>query len=105
MKNFIVLAALVLSTSAFAASIKITSFTMVRSGDPTAELCGAVSEATEVPTFVRVVVDHRSNRPGVYNAVAGADGKFCMSVITYRGTAEASIFGETETKETSLRQK
>ncbi len=105
MKNFIVLASLVLSTSAFAASIKITSFTMVRSGEPTAELCGVVSEATEVPTFVRVVVDHRSNRPGVYNAVAGADGKFCLAVITYRGTAEASVFGEPETKETFLRQK
>jgi hypothetical protein len=104
MKKFIVLASLVLSTSAFAATIKITSFTLVRSGDPAAELCGVVSEATEVPTFVRVLVDHRSNRPAVYNAVAGADGKFCMSVITYRGTAEASIFGEVETKEAFLRQ-
>ncbi len=104
MKNFIVLATLVLSTSAFAASIKITSFTLVRSGDPTAELCGVVSETIDVPTFVRVIVDQRSNRPGIYNAVAGADGKFCLAVITYRGTAEASVFGEPETKEATLRQ-
>ena len=104
MKNLIVLAALVLSTSAFA-GVKITSFTMVRSGDPTAELCGVVENATEPSTFVRVVVDHRSARPGIYNAVAGADGKFCVAVITYRGTAEASVFGEPETKEAILRQK
>ena len=100
----VLMAALFVSTSAFAVTVKITSFNYIRSGDPYAELCGKVEEATDAVTHVRVVVDHRSNKPAVYNTVAGADGKFCVSVVTYRGTAEASIFGETETKEVTLRQ-
>jgi hypothetical protein len=103
MKAFIV-SALLVSTSAMAATVKVTSFNYIRSGDPYAELCGLVQDAVDPVTHVRVVIDHRSNKPAVYNAVAGADGKFCLSVVTYRGTAEASIFGETEAKEVSLKQ-
>lgn len=88
--------ALVLSLATlpvFAASVKVTSFNWIRSGEPHAELCGLVEGATQAPSFIRVVVDHRSARPAVYNTLAGSDGKFCLAVITYRGTAETSLFG------------
>ncbi len=92
MKKLIVLAAL-LSLPAMAATVKVTSFNWIRSGEPHAELCGLVEGATSAPSFVRVVIDHRTNRPAVYNTMAGVDGKFCVAVITYRGTAETSLFG------------
>ncbi|MBY0516524.1 MAG: hypothetical protein K2P81_06425 [Bacteriovoracaceae bacterium] len=94
MKSIMTIAALTLMTSAFAADIKITSFNFVRSGEPAAELCGEVSNATSTPSYVRVAVDHKTARPAIYNTIAGADGRFCLSVITWRGTAEASVFGE-----------
>lgn len=95
MKKFVLLSAFALCSSAFAATVKVTSYTYIRSGEPTAELCGLVEGATSLPSYVRVQVDHRSARPATYNTIAGADGRFCISVITYRGTAEASVFGET----------
>jgi hypothetical protein len=74
-----------------AATVKITSFTYPAQGQVYAELCGLVEGAETSPNYVRVVVDHKSNRPGIYNAIAGKDGKFCVTVTTYRGTAEATI--------------
>jgi hypothetical protein len=98
MKSILVLALFVSSLSSMAASVKITSFNYVRGADtafsPLAELCGRVTDATSVPTFIQVLVDHKANRPGTYNTLAGTDGKFCLAVITYRGTAEVSIVGE-----------
>ncbi len=94
MKSMMTIAALTFMTSALAAEIKITSFNFVRSGEPAAELCGVVSNATSNPSYVRVVVDNLSAHPAIYNTIAGVDGRFCLSVITWRGTAEASIFGE-----------
>jgi hypothetical protein len=97
MKMFIALACLIASVSSFAADVKITSFNYIRtSGDtftaPLAELCGTVTGLTD-PAFVKVVVDHKSNKPANYNTVVDTDGKFCMAVITYRGTAEANVMG------------
>ncbi len=57
-----------------------------------AEICGLVKEATSTPSFVKVVVDYNSKRPATYNAIAGADGKFCQVVVSYYGTAQASLF-------------
>lgn len=97
MKTFLVAALLVSSVSAFATSIKITSFNFVRTSNdylsPLAELCGKVEGATSVPTFVRVQVDPTSKGAASYNTLAGEDGKFCLAVITYRGRAEASVIG------------
>ncbi len=86
------LVAVCFAGSVFAApNVKITSFTYPAQGQVYAELCGLVEGAESSPTFVRVTVDHKSNRPGIYNAIAGKDGKFCTTVITYRGTAEAVV--------------
>lgn len=99
MKALIVFAALTLSTGIMAATVKVTSFVYLRSGEPQAELCGTVEGATASPTFVRAQIDHRSNRPATYNTLAGADGKFCISVVTYRGTAEVTLFDTTASVE------
>ncbi|MES2527139.1 MAG: hypothetical protein V4598_08620 [Bdellovibrionota bacterium] len=97
MKKILGVVCLFVSVSAMAASVKITSFNYVRTSQemmsPLAELCGSVEGATAAPTFVQVIVDHKSSKPAYYNTVAGANGKFCTAVITYRGTAEAVLIG------------
>ena len=99
MKTLLAMALLVSSVSAFSASVKVTSFNYVRIGsdsypNPMAELCGLVTGATKAPSFINVQVDPKSNNPASYNTLAGADGKFCIALITYRGTAEVSLIGE-----------
>lgn len=83
MKYVSILLVSLFSASAFAAVVTVDSFMMIQNGSPMAELCGTVSGATETKTAVRVVSDPRTNRPGVYNTFAGADGKFCLALVTY----------------------
>lgn len=90
MKSLIVLASLLVSFSSFAATVKITSYTYVKR--PLAELCGQV-EGHNGMTFVKVIVDNDGSKPANYNTVVDTDGKFCMAVITYRGTADAVVMG------------
>lgn len=94
MKKFIAIAGVLASASAFAGSVKITSFTYATSTSkiPLAELCGVV-EGGVAPSFVEVKVDPQSPKAATYNTVAGADGKFCLAVVTYRGTADVALFG------------
>jgi len=98
MKSLLAIGLLSLSVSAFSASVKVTSFNFIRTSNdvmaPLAELCGVVEGATSSPSFVRVSVDPKSSKPASYNTFAGTDGKFCVAVITYRGTAEVSMIGE-----------
>ncbi len=99
MKMIFVIAALAVSASAFSASVKITSFNYVRTSQqdmfsPLAELCGTV-EGVATTAFVKVVVDQKSSKPANYNTVVDTDGRFCVAVITYRGTAEATVMGAT----------
>jgi hypothetical protein len=94
MKILIALA-LVISTSAMAATVKITSFNYVRSGEVLAELCGQVTDSVSQPSFVRVQIDHTSNRPASYNTLTDAYGKFCIAAVTYRGTAAVSLINQT----------
>lgn len=97
MKTVLALGLLAFSLSSIAASVKVTSFNYVRNqGDmthPLAELCGRVEGATAAPTFIKVMVDPKSNNPAHYNTLAGDDGKFCVAVITFRGNAEVSVIG------------
>lgn len=100
MKKILGLVCLFASVSAFSATVKITSFNYIRTGNvqsPIAELCGAVEGVTSAPTFVQVTVDQKTTRPGHYNTHAGTNGKFCMTVVTYRGTAEAELIGGEKT--------
>lgn len=93
MKYIIALALSLVSFSAMAAVVTVDSFQMVQGGSPLAELCGTVSGATQTNTAVRVVADPRTSRPGVYNTFAGADGKFCLTLITYSREVGLSAAG------------
>lgn len=44
--------------SAFAASVKVTSFYFVRDSNNIAELCGVVEGVFKTPTFVRLNIDY-----------------------------------------------
>lgn len=95
------------TVSALAASVKVTSFNYIRVNNdinhPLAELCGTVEGTTSHPTFIKVLVDPKSKDPASYNTLAGEDGKFCLSVITYRGNAELSVIGANGTVEAIVR--
>lgn len=94
------MALLVSSFSAMSATVKVTSFNFVRTSNdvrsPLAELCGKVEGAASSPSFIHVSVDPKSNNPASYNTLAGADGKFCIAVITYRGSADVTVMGESK---------
>lgn len=94
MKSVVSLCLALVGLNAFAVSpqVKITSFVYTANGSNVAELCGLVSEATNSPAFVKIIVDVNSKHPATYNTLAGADGKFCLLVNTYTGVAEANIF-------------
>ena len=83
-----------LSSAAFAADVKITSFRML--GESTrinraAELCGELTQPTGKPEMVRIVSDPQSKTPGKYYVWAGADGKFCSVIATYTNEANADL--------------
>lgn len=88
-KLMMVLALGLLSGTAMAADVKITSFNYVNQERRVAELCGTVTGAEAPTTFVQITVDERSKRPATYNTMAGPKGKFCTVVITFYGTAIA----------------
>ena len=99
MKLFLALALLVSSFSAMSATVKVTSFNFIRTSNdvmaPLAELCGVVEGAlTSAPSYVNAKIDPKSSKPASYNTITDTDGKFCMAVVTYRGTAEVSILGQ-----------
>ena len=89
-KLLCILSLSLISATAFAADVKIASFNYINQERKVAEICGVVSNTSSTPSFVRITVDHTSKRPAVYNAIAGADGKFCAVVISYYGVAEAA---------------
>lgn len=80
------------SVMAEVSNVRITSYVYVNQERKVAELCGVVDNMTRTPTFVQVTVDHNSNRPASYNTVVGPNGKFCMVVVTYFGTAVARSY-------------
>jgi len=97
MKTPTLAAILALSLSSIAladeAKVDLTSFVAAGSRTRAAELCGKVTGAKTAPAYVRVVVEEKSNRPGVYNVLVGSDGAFCTTVVSYYGTAVASLWG------------
>jgi hypothetical protein len=71
--------------------VKITSFTYPNSGQYYAELCGHIEGAKSSPTVIKILVDPKSKNPANYNTIAGADGKFCLTIVTYQGEAEVGV--------------
>lgn len=94
MKGFISLGVLLGSLAAMAdeGKVEITSYTMAGSRNRAAELCGKLTGVTKFPAYVRVTVDEKSDKPGIYNVIVGPEAKFCTAVITYYGTAIADLW-------------
>lgn len=93
MKTILIFLVTLASVNAFAEEpkVEITSFVLTGSRTRTAELCGKVTGSTREWLAVRVAVDPKTERPGIYNTLVGKDGKFCTTVVTYAGEADASI--------------
>jgi hypothetical protein len=88
---------------ATASSVKITSFYRVGNNDNVAELCGKVLEVKQVPTFIKVIADPNTSRPASYNTVADENGKFCIIIMTLRGSADANVMGESSSTNALLK--
>lgn len=71
--------------------VEITSFVFAGMNTRASELCGKVTGSSSEWNAVRVTVDPNTNRPGIYNTLAGKDGKFCVAVVSYSGLATAAI--------------
>ena len=102
MKHIFTLGLLVIASSASTTyadetKVEITSFVMAGSRTRAAEVCGKISGMKGSWLAVRITVDPKGDRPGVYNTLAGNDGRFCTTVVTYTGLAEASVgWGENQ---------
>lgn len=78
--------------------VKITSFVAAGSRTRAAELCGKVTGlgGANPTAVVRVVVDEKTSKPAVYNVLVGSDGSFCTTVVSYAGTAVASVWDQSD---------
>ncbi|MBI2609290.1 MAG: hypothetical protein HYW47_06815 [Deltaproteobacteria bacterium] len=95
----IIALSLFVSTLSFAeeAKVEITSFNYEGSRTRIAELCGKVTGINQLPTFVKLLIDEKSDSPAIYNVVVGSETKFCTTVVTIYGTASASLWGQQNT--------
>ena len=93
-----------IGASAFAeeAKVEVTSFRFAGSRTNAAELCGKVTGQTKAPVYVKVLVDEKSKNPGIYNVIVGPELTFCTSVVTYYGTASASLWNQTQSSSASI---
>lgn len=96
MKKLIVVVGLLLGpTLAYATEepkVGITSFVFAGQRTRAAELCGRVTGSNVPFLAVKVTVDPNTDKPGIYNALVGMEGSFCVTVVSYSGTAEASAW-------------
>lgn len=88
----------VISTSSFAAEVKITSFRYTGQKTWTAELCGKVIREVPKMDAILITVDPRSNGAGKYIAWSAPTGEFCTTVTSYRGEANAELVDEPAVK-------
>lgn len=93
MKRITIFLGILSSVSVMAeeAKIEITSFVMAGYRTHAAELCGKVTGATAPFVVAKIAVDPNAEKPGIYNVLVGAEGKFCTTVVTYDGIAQASV--------------
>lgn len=96
MKKLAVVVGLVFSaTLAYSAEepkVEITSFIFAGQRTRAAELCGKVTGSNAPFLAVKVTVDPNTDKPGIYNTLVGKEGGFCVTVVSYGGTAEASAW-------------
>lgn len=83
------------SLSAIAApSVEVVSYVYDNAHSNVAELCGRASGITST-TVVHALIDVDGKHPANYNTVVDRDGLFCLTVLTYRGTAALELGGST----------
>ena len=80
---------------ALAAEVKITSYQYAGTRTRAAELCATVTGVDTFPAYIKITVDEKSEKPGIYNIVVGPELYFCTTVVTYEGTATANVWGST----------
>jgi hypothetical protein len=90
------------SADEVASTIEISSFIMAGTRTRAAEICGKVSGATAPFVTAKITVDPKSSRPGTYNVLVGSDGKYCVTVVTFSGTAEASLWSASGNSKSEL---
>ena len=73
------------------AKVEIKSFISAGSRTNAAEVCGLVIGVSAPTVIVEVKVDGSGKNPGYYSVLVNRDGKFCVTVVTWDGTAEASL--------------
>lgn len=101
LKTFGIAAVLLVGSVAMAdgVQVKITSFTMDNpQTSKMGEVCGSVTGLAAVPAgmLVRVTVTTDPNyNPGSYTTLLDQNGNFCTSILTWTGTAQATVWGST----------
>jgi len=84
------------------AKVEVTSFRFAGSRTSAAELCGKITGQVAAPAYVKVLVDEKSKSPGIYNVIVGPELTFCTAVVTYYGTASASLWNQTQVSSASI---
>ena len=99
-KIILTLVITVLAFAIEASDIKVTSFRSISIGEildhPMAELCGKVSDHSSYPAFVKIISDPNSRNPGIYNTLTDENGAFCVTLVTYRGSVDVGIIGQSQ---------
>jgi hypothetical protein len=79
-------------------SVKIDSFTSVDPDHHLGEVCGTVTVSGDHAKTengyiaATVIADPKSGNPGYYNTFANQQGTFCTLILTYTGTASATVW-------------
>lgn len=72
--------------------VKVTSFVRTQPVPQLSELCGYVTGLKPGHSaVVRIISDPQTNKPGFYQSLTGPDGRFCLTLFTYTGYAEAVV--------------
>jgi hypothetical protein len=90
----IILALMLLSTSAFAADLRINTFYRLdrqSHQDTAAEVCFSLKPAPSAPVYAQVTVDPGTRQQGYYSGWLDSRGSTCVVVSTLRGRVEVNI--------------
>jgi len=90
--GILALPALADDTTRPAQRVVINSFVSAGPGTRTAELCGRVLNQVGHHSHIRVLADYNTYNHRTYNTYAGQDGLFCITLVTYNGSAHVSLW-------------
>lgn len=97
MKFFLALVLGFLSFNSFADNnynVQITSFRPAGQNTYAAEVCAVISgPVMPAQLNIKVVSDPQTNRSAFYNTFVDQSGRFCLSIMTYTGYVQVSVWG------------